>query len=58
MSGFFNPFAGGAGGGGNAPTATDVSYNGASSGLTATNVQDAIDEVQRNIENIPNPMSY
>lgn len=43
---------------GNTYTATDVSYSGASSGLTATNVQDAIDEVQRNIENIPNPMSY
>lgn len=56
MTGFFNPFAGGAGG--KAPTASEIPYDGLSSGISATDVQGAIDEVQENIENIPRPMSY
>ena len=56
MAGFFNPFAGGAGG--KAPTASEIPYDGSSSGISATDVQGAIDEVQENIENIPRPMSY
>ena len=32
--------------------ASDVSYDGYASGLRATNVQDAIDEVQENVENV------
>lgn len=53
------------GGGGQTPTAADISYSGSSSGLTATNVQDAIDEVQGNvntvntkIDNLPEPMIF
>ena len=63
MAGFFNPFAGGAGG--KTPTAADISYSGSSSGLTATNIQDAIDEVQGNVDtvntkvdNLPEPMIF
>lgn len=55
----------GGGGGGDTPTATDISYSGSSSGLTATNVQDAIDEVQGNVDavntkvdNLPKPMIF
>lgn len=55
----------GGGGGGDTPTADDVSYSGSSSGLTATNVQNAIDEVQGNvntvntkIDNLPEPMIF
>ena len=36
MAGFFNPFAGGAGG--KTPTAADISYDGSSSGISATDV--------------------
>lgn len=57
--------SGGGGGGGSTPTAADVSYSGSSSGLAATNVQDAIDEVQGNvntvntkIDNLPKPMIF
>ena len=39
-------------------SASGVSYNGTASGLTATNVQDAIDEVQGNVDNLPRPMVY
>ena len=56
---------GSGGGGGSTPTAADVSYSGSSSGLTATNVQDAIDEVQGNVntvntkvDNLPKPMVF
>ena len=56
---------GSGGGGGSTPTAADVSYSGSSSGITATNVQDAIDEVQENvntvntkIDNLPEPMIF
>ena len=55
----------GGGGGGDTPTAADVSYSGSSSGLTATNVQNAIDEVQGNVntvntkvDNLPKPMIF
>ena len=55
----------GGGGGGSTPTAADISYSGSSSGLTATNVQDAIDEVQGNVntvntkvDNLPKPMIF
>lgn len=48
----------GGGGGGGASTATDVSYDNSTSGLSATNVQDAIDEVQDNIDNLPEPMIF
>jgi hypothetical protein len=56
---------GGGGGGGSTPTAADVTYSGSYSGLTATNVQDAIDEVQGNVDavntrvdNLPEPMVF
>lgn len=49
----------GGGGGGSTPTsASDVTYDGTMSGLSATNVQDAIDEVQDNIDNLPEPMLF
>lgn len=48
----------GGGGGSSSPTAADVSYSNSTSGLTATNVQDAIDEVQNNIDNLPEPMVF
>lgn len=35
--------------------AANVTYNNTTSGLTATNVQDAIDEVQGEIDNLPSP---
>lgn len=41
---------GSGGGGGSTPTAADVTYDGSTSGLTTTNVQDAIDEVQGNVD--------
>lgn len=50
--------SGGGGGGGDTPTAADVSYSGSSSGLTATNVQDAIDEIDNAIDNLPEPMIF
>ena len=53
------------GGGGSTPTASDVSYDGSSSGISATNVKGAIDEVQGNvntvntkIDNLPKPMIF
>lgn len=52
---WFNPFEGAGGG---TPTASEISYDGSSSGISATDVQGAIDEVQGNIDNIPRPMSY
>lgn len=63
--GFFNPFGGSGSGGGRTPAASDVSYSGSSSGISATNVQDAIDEVQGNVntvntkvDNLPEPMIF
>lgn len=49
---------GGGGGGGGTPTASDVSYDGSSSGISATNVQDAIDELDQTIEELPEPMIF
>ena len=49
---------GGGGGGGETPTAADVTYDGSTSGLTATNVQDAIDELDQTIEELPEPMIF
>lgn len=40
----------GAGGGGGTPSASSVTYSNTVSGLTATNVQDAIDEVDGNVD--------
>ena len=40
-------------GGASAPNASDVSYDNSGSGLTATNVQDAIDEVKSDIPTVP-----
>lgn len=48
----------GGGGGGSTPTAADVTYDGSTSGLTATNVQDAIDELEQTIEELPEPMIF
>ena len=48
----------GGGGGGSTPTAADVSYSNTSSGLTATNVQAAIDEIDTTIDNLPEPMVF
>lgn len=60
-----NVSSSGTSGGGSTPTASDVSYNGSSSGISATNVQGAIDEVQGNvntantkIDNLPKPMIF
>lgn len=39
--------------GGGSSTASDVSYDNTDSGLTATNVQDAVDELKTDIDNIP-----
>lgn len=50
--------SGGGGGGGSTPTAADVTYDGSTSGLTATNVQDAIDELEQTIEELPEPMIF
>lgn len=49
--------SGGGGGGGSTPTAADVTYDGSTSGLTATNVQDAIDELDQTIEELPEPIT-
>ncbi len=38
--------------------ASEISYDNAGSGLTADNVQDAIDEVQLEIDSLPDPISY
>ena len=38
--------------------ASEIKYDNTTSGLTATVVQDAIDEVQSNIEAIPDPIYY
>lgn len=48
----------GGGGGGDTPTATNVSYNNTTSGLSATNVQAAIDEIDNAIDNLPEPMIF
>ena len=60
-----NVASGGSGGSGDTPTAADISYSGSSSGISATNVQDAIDEVQGNVntvntkvDNLPKPMIF
>lgn len=50
--------SGGGGGGGSTPTAADITYDGSTSGLTATNVQDAIDELDQTIEELPEPMIF
>ena len=50
--------SGGGGGGGSTPTAANVTYDGSTSGLTATNVQDAIDELEQTIEELPEPMIF
>ena len=49
---------GGGGGGGDTPTASNVSYNNTTSGLSATNVQAAIDEIDNTIDNLPEPMIF
>lgn len=46
----------GTGGGGGGTSADDVSYDNTSSGLTATNVQDAIDEVVTDVGNLSTEM--
>lgn len=56
--GFFNPFGGSGSGGGGTPIASNVSYDGSSSGISATNVQDAIDELDQIIEELPEPMIF
>lgn len=48
----------GGGGGGGASTASDVSYSNTTSGLSATNVQAAIDEIDNTIDNLPEPMVF
>lgn len=40
------------------PEAVDVSYDNATSGLTAVNVQDAIDELVNEISTLPDPITY
>ena len=50
--------SGGGGGGGSTPTAAEVSYSNTTSGLTATDVQAAIDELDSNIDNLPEPMVF
>ena len=46
------------GGSGETPTAADISYDGSVSGLSASTVQTAIDEVQQNINELPEPMIF
>lgn len=46
------------GGGGDTPTAANVSYSNTTSGLSATNVQAAIDEIDNAIDNLPEPMVF
>lgn len=46
------------GGGGDTPTAADISYSNTASGLSATNVQAAIDEIDNAIDNLPEPMIF
>ena len=48
----------GGGGGGDTPTAADISYSNTTSGLSATNVQAAIDEIDNAIDNLPEPMIF
>lgn len=43
---------------GGSSSADDVSYDNTSSGLQSTNVQDAIDEVEANIEDTDNPLYH
>jgi hypothetical protein len=50
--------SGGGGGGGDTPTAANVSYNNTTSGLSATNVQAAIDEIDNTLDNLPEPMIF
>ena len=47
----------GTGGGGGGTSAQDVSYDNTSSGMTATNVQDAIDEVEGRVDTIETTIS-
>ena len=53
-----NVSSSGGGGGSSTPTAQDVTYDNSSSGLTATNVQSAIDELDTTIDNLPEPMVF
>lgn len=54
-----NISSGGGGGGGTTPTdASDISYDNTTSGLSATNVQTAIDEIDNTIDNLPEPMIF
>ena len=53
-----NVSSSGGGGGGETPTAADISYDGSLSGLSASTVQTAIDEVQQNIDTLPEPMIF
>lgn len=48
----------GSGGGGGSSSAVNVSYDNTQSGLTATNVQDAIDENAEEIANINNKLNH
>lgn len=43
---------------GGASTAADVSYDNTSSGMTADDVQEAIDELKGDIDNLPEPMVF
>lgn len=49
---------GSGGGGGSTPIAADVSYSNTTSGLSANNVQAAIDEIDNTIDNLPEPMVF
>lgn len=46
------------GGGTTSPSASDVTFNPSGTSLTSTNVQDAIEELQTNIDNLPEPMIF
>lgn len=50
--------SGGSGGGTTSPSASDVTFNPLGTSLTSTNVQDAIEELQTNIDNLPEPMIF
>lgn len=49
--GFFEPF-------GYPSDGSQIAYDNSQSGLSSGNVQDAIDEVQDNVENLPKPMIF
>lgn len=51
-------FGGESGGSSDPIVASSVNYDGTSSGLSSENVQDAIDEVNEKIEELPKPMLY